>query len=180
MTLKSKIFRNLLPIFAKVFNHINEKFMRKVIKFWVAFTIMLTMGISSIESQVEGCVIIGKQSNGCKGIGFCSIELESAGQRIFEHNPQRGAENMVEVKTTINENKNTYTVAFSVKEFNKKNPEKMKDFEKGKFEVEEDIRLSAEAANAYKLKHNKTITLKRGIYDMKIKGDMATVEIDLK
>lgn len=154
--------------------------MRKIGRFLITVAIIVTIGLITVKAQVEGTAVIGKKSNGCSGLGICSIDIEKSGAKVFEYNVTKGAENAVKVKTAVNETKNVYILTFSVAEFYKKNPEKVKEFEKGNFEVEEDIKFPQNATEAYELKRKAPITLKKGVYDIKIRGDIATVEIELK
>jgi len=135
---------------------------------------------SAMAKWVDGDINIGNPSKNCDGIGFCGANLQ-LGQNSWSWGITRGAEEKtVKMQTYIEENKNIYVITFSAGELKKKNPEKTKEFEKGKFHLEEDVILPKEVREAYNLQRSSQVTLKKGVYDIQVKGDVATVEIDVK
>jgi len=147
--------------------------MKNIVIIIAAVMFMALGNIENVFSQTtgSGTVRLGRGDN-CDGIGVCAMDVTIWGIRFLynEHKLNRNENERMSVNTLVNEKKNVFILSFSVSELIKKDPSKAKELEKGKLYIDEDIKFNT----------TKPIILKKGIYDVVIKGDIATIEVDMK
>jgi hypothetical protein len=152
--------------------------MKKVLVFSLMFMFLALTGMESASAAVGGNIHFGKPSKGCTGFGICSFYFEAFGISISYG--ERGGKDGITAQSSIDESKNTFTLTFSINELKQKDPTKAAGLDREQFELEEDITLSKDANQMYKLKRSTPIVLKKGSYPIRKSGDTATVVIDIR
>ena len=156
--------------------------MKKIIIGLVAFMFLAMSGIQDAKAlEVIGFNAGFKRaSTGCEsGFGLCAkVVILETWTWVWGF---RGNESsLVGAKSSIDEKKNIYILTFSERELKEKDPIAYEAMGKGKFYLDEDITLPKEANKVYGLSRTGEITIKKGVYDVKIKGDVVTIEIPIK
>lgn len=155
--------------------------MKKIVVVCMAVMMMSMIGIENSSAGIYSVKVDpGRKSNGCLGWGICYLKYDGIILDFEWGTPSRSGDQL-DAKTSVDESKNLYVLSVSVSELQKKNPAAYKEMmDTGVFTLEDDIVFPNDAKKSLDLKRTKPLKLKKGTYKTIIKGDIATVSIDIE